>query len=231
MDNHSHDHHNHYHDHEHSLRSELFHHLPYAIFSVAFALIILSFVTLAFQGVAEKIVAQKGANMLFHSFHFMHIVFAATGTIITFRRFNKNLFSALLVGMWVPVLFCTLSDSILPYLGGRALGVAMNFHLCFFTELSNILPFLFVGILNGFILSRHNDENQKVYSIFSHFIHIFVSSLASTFYLVAHGFMDWYKDIGFVFLFIIIAVVIPCTLSDVVVPMAYARVGKKNEKH
>ncbi len=169
--------------------------------------------------------------MLFHSFHFMHIVFAATGTVITFRRFNKNLFSSLFVGMWVPVLFCTLSDSILPYLGGRALGVAMSFHLCFFTELSNILPFLFVGILNGFVLSRHGQESQKVYSIFSHFIHIFVSSLASTFYLVAHGFMDWYKDIGFVFLFIIIAVVIPCTLSDVVVPMAYARVAKKNEKH
>jgi hypothetical protein len=54
MDNHSHDHHNHYHDHEHSLRSELFHHLPYAIFSVAFALVILSFVTLAFQGMVEK---------------------------------------------------------------------------------------------------------------------------------------------------------------------------------
>jgi len=231
MDNHSHDHHNHYHDHEHSLRSELFHHLPYAIFSAAFALGILSFVTLAFQGMAEKMVAQKGANMLFHSFHFMHIVFAATGTIITFRRFNKNLFSALFVGIWVPVLFCTLSDSILPYLGGRALGVAMSFHLCFFTELSNILPFLFVGILNGFVLSRHSDENQKVYSIFSHFIHIFVSAMASTFYLVAHGFMDWYKDIGFVFLFIIIAVVIPCTLSDVVVPMAYARIAKKNEKH
>lgn len=231
MDNHSHDHHNHYHDHEHTLSGELLHHLPYAIFSVAFALIILSFVTLVLQGMSEQIVAQKGASMLFHSFHFMHIVFAATGTIITFRRFCKDMFSSLLVGIMTPVFFCTLSDSILPYLGGRALGVNMSFHLCFFTELANVLPFLFIGILNGFVLSRHSQENQKVYSIFSHFIHIFVSSLASTFYLVAHGFMDWHKDIGFVFLFIIIAVVIPCTLSDVVVPMAYARIARKNEKH
>ena len=231
MDNHHHDHHDHYHDHEHSLRSELFHHLPYAIFSVAFALIILSFVTLVFKNMVEPLVAQSGSKMLFHSFHFMHIVFAATGTIVTFRRFCKSMIPALLIGIWSPVIFCTLSDSILPYLGGRALGVAMTFHLCFFTELANVLPFLFVGIINGYVLSKHSQEHQKFYSLFSHFIHIFISSLASTFYLVAHGFMDWYKDIGFVFLFIIIAVVIPCTLSDVVVPMAYARVARKDEKH
>ena len=224
MDHHSHDH---YHDHDNSLRSELLHHLPYAIFSVAFALIILSFITLFFANFSDPKVARTGASMLFHSFHFMHIVFAATGTLITFRRFCPNIFPALLIGIWSPALFCTLSDSILPYLGGRALGVAMSFHLCFFTELANVLPFLFIGILNGFVLSRHSQDHQKVYSIFSHFIHIFVSSLASTFYLVAHGFMDWYKDIGFVFLFIIIAVVIPCTLSDVVVPIAYARFAKR----
>lgn len=232
MHHHDHDHHDHFHDHEHTLKSELFHHLPYAIFSVAFSLIILSFVTLIFRNMPDVKLAFKGAKMLFHSFHFMHIVFAATGTLITFRRFCKNFWQSLLVGLWTPIVFCTLSDSILPYLGGRALGVDMSFHLCFFSELANILPFLFVGVLNGFIMSKHPAENQKTYSIFSHFIHIFVSSLAATFYLVAHGFMDWHKDIGFVFLFIIISVVIPCTLSDVVVPMAYAKATKKDdEKH
>ncbi len=230
MDHHHHDHHHHFHDHEHSLRSELFHHLPYAIFSVAFSLIILSFVTLALRG-TELALAQKGTKMLFHSFHFMHIVFAATGTLITFRRFCKDMVPSWVVGIFTPVIFCTLSDSILPYLGGKALGVNMSFHLCFFSELANIIPFLVVGVINGFIMSRHNQENQRMYSIFSHFIHIFVSSLAATFYLLAHGFMDWHKDIGFVFIFIIIAVVIPCTLSDVVVPMTYARMTKKDEKH
>ena len=173
MDQHNHDHHDHFHDHEHTLRSELFHHLPYAIFSVAFSLIILSFVTLAFRAMSEPTLAQGGANMLFHSFHFMHIVFAATGTIITFRRFCKDLLPAVLMGIWTPVLFCTLSDSILPYLGGRALGVPMSFHLCFFSELANILPFLFVCIFNGFIMSKHSESNQRTYSIFSHFIHYF----------------------------------------------------------
>jgi hypothetical protein len=228
MDNHNHHghDHDHYHDHEHTLNAELVHHLPYAIFSVAFALIILSFVTLTFRATADTTLAHKGSLMLFHSFHFMHIVFAATGTLITFRRFSKNVVASLFVGIASPAIFCTLSDSILPYLGGRALGVNMSFHLCFVTELWNVLPFLFVGLINGFVMSKHHEANQKMYSIFSHFVHIFVSSLASTFYLVAHGFTDWYKDIGFVFLFIILAVVIPCTLSDVVVPMSLARAKK-----
>ena len=166
MDHHNHDHHNHYHDHEHSLKGELFHHLPYAIFSVAFALIILSFVTLTLRTMTDQKTAQSGANMLFHSFHFMHIVFAATGTLITFRRFCKSVFPAIIIGIWTPVIFCTLSDSILPYLGGRALGVNMSFHLCFFTELANVLPFLFVGIINGFIMSKHGESHQQLYSFF-----------------------------------------------------------------
>ena len=59
----------------------------------------------------------------------------------------------------------------------------------------------------------------------------FVSSLASTFYLVAHGFAHWHTQIGLVFLSLIVAVVIPCTLSDLVVPMTFARAGRGNEKH
>ena len=68
-----------------------------------------------------------------------------------------------------------------------------------------------------------NPKGTSLYAITSHVAHIFVSSLASTFYLVAHGFSNWYDNIGFVFLSMIVAVVIPCTLSDVVVPMTFAK--------
>ncbi len=78
MHNHDHDHHGHFHDHEHTLKSELFHHLPYAIFSVAFSLIILSFVTLAFKNMPDTKLAFKGAKMLFHSFHFMRYSYGSS---------------------------------------------------------------------------------------------------------------------------------------------------------
>ena len=218
--------HGHEHDHGHSLLDELICHLPYAIFSVAFGLIVLSFVTY-FSYTDSTAVACKKADVLFHSFHFMHIVFAATGTLITFFRFSKDLGRALLLGIFSPAIFCTLSDSILPYIGGELLGVHMHFHLCFVTELQNVIPFLVVGIINGYVMSRHHGSKQWLYAITSHAVHIMVSSLASIFYLVAHGCVDWYRFIGAIFIFLIIAVVMPCTMSDVVVPMLFARAGKK----
>lgn len=231
MENHNHDHS--HHDHEghassDSLYSELVCHFPYAVFSVALSLVILSFVAfMAISDVNRVQMVYKGAKMLFHSFHFMHIIFAATGVLITFFRFSKNILKGLIVGACSTMLFCTLSDSVLPYIGGRLLNIPMTFHLCFIYDLKNVLPFLIIGIINGVVMSRHHTSRQSFYSVSSHFIHIFISSLASSFYLVAHGLHDWHKHIGFIFVFLIFAVVVPCTLSDVVVPMTFARKNKK----
>lgn len=221
----------HHSDHSHSLYGELMCHLPYAIFSVALGLGLLSFFSYFSSVHTETAHVQRGAAILFHSFHFMHIVFAATGTLITFFRFSRDVVKGLLVGLISPAVFCSLSDSVLPYFGGKLLGVDMHFHMCFASELSNVLPFLIVGVVNGFIMGWIHPGSNNLYAIFSHAIHIVISSLASIFYLVAHGFFDWHEQIGFVFLYLIIAVVVPCTLSDVAIPMMLARVGSKNEKH
>lgn len=215
-------HQNHKHN-EHTISSELICHLPYAIFSVAFALVVLSILSAFSLGVTNKDLVKKGAQLLFHSFHFMHIVFAATGTIISFSRFSKNITKTLFIGTVSPTFFCMLSDAILPYIGGRMLGVTMDFHICFFSDITKVIPFLLVGIGNGLIMSRHHESKLGLYAVSSHAMHIFVSSLASTFYLVSHGFITWYIHIGIVFLFLIGAVVMPCTLSDVIVPISFAK--------
>jgi hypothetical protein len=229
----SHGGHCHMHAHEHcTLSDELICHFPYAVAGVAFSLIVVSFLTYLSATIhGDSSHMCDGAGILFHSFHFMHIAFAVTGTLVTYLRFSRNIIKALVVGTIVPSFFCVLSDAVLPYLGGRALGVAMEFHLCFVSELANVLPFLAVGLINGFVLSRHHASRQPVFSVYSHAIHIFVSSFASLFYLISHGCVCWYECIGFVFLFLIIAVVVPCTLSDVVVPLTFAKADKKYEKH
>lgn len=212
--------------HEHTLMGELLCHLPYAIFSVAFGLTILSFVTyFSFDDPFDTLC--RKADVLFHSFHFMHIVFAATGTLLTFFRYSRNALKAVLLGIFAPAIFCTLSDSVLPYIGGQMLGVHMHFHLCFVTELYNVIPFLAIGIINGFIMSKHHGDRQWLYAITSHATHIVISSLAAIFYLVSHGCTDWYRIIGAIFVFLIFAVVVPCTLSDVVVPILVARTDSK----
>jgi len=231
MHNHSHiEDHKHEH-HSHTVYGELMEHFPLAVFSVAFGLALISLIGAQSIGQEANLkLIKKSAHILFHSFHFMHIVFAATGTVITFMRFSNSVFRAIVVGLICPTIFCMLSDAVLPYLAGCLLGVHMHFHLCFYSELANVLPFLFVGVITGLVMSA-NAKGTSTYAATSHVAHIFVSSLASTFYLVAHGFSHWYDHIGLVFLSLIVAVVIPCTLSDLVVPMTFAKAGRGNEKH
>lgn len=209
--------------HEHTVYDELICHFPYAVFSVACALTVISFVMQFNQQSALSEDVQRQLHVLFHNFHFMHIVFAGTGAMLTFLRRSKNMILGLLVGVLSPAFFCILSDAVLPYFGGKMFGVNMRWHVCFISELHNVLPFLIIGIINGIVLSKHHESRQGLYSLFSHFVHILVSSLASTFYLVANGFGNWYSSIGYVFLFLIAAVVVPCTFSDVVVPMMVAK--------
>ena len=226
-----------HHDHDHGFRGELAHHLPYAIFSVAIGLIILSILDVfGLRGehgpvCGDHMHSMHGAHLLFHSFHFLHIIFAVTGSLIMFSRFSKNIVRGSIVAVISSIIFCTLSDVILPYIAGIMLGVHMHFHLCFSSELHNIIPFLCVGLINGIVMSKHSSSLKPFYSVGSHFGHILISSLASLFYLVSEGFDNWYPQMGILFIFLVIAVVVPCTLADVVVPMFFAKSRKTNEKY
>ena len=207
------------------LSHELACHFPYAVFSVA-----LSFVGAALLGYfsfgATPEVVESGSFVLFHSFHFLHIVFAATGAILTFFRYSDNVIKGLVLGALNATFFCILSDIFMPYLVGVCLGFDMELHICFLHEMHNYLPFLLVGIFNGFVLSKHHTGKKSFYAIWSHFAHILVSSLASMLYIISHGMHDWMPYMGVLFALLVIAVVVPCTLSDVVVPVYAARFGE-----
>jgi len=205
----------------HSLRSEIACHFPYAVFSVSISMIILGLLT-------SIPISNLTAHKLFHNFHFLHIVFSATGVILTFTRYSVSIFGGLLAGILIPAVFCTMSDSLLPYLGGTYLGIDMKFHWCFISHLDVVLPFLVIGIINGYVLSRHFGTLKIFYSKGSHFLHIFISAMASILYLVSYGFSDWGKYISFVFVYLIFAVLIPCTIADLVLPAMFAKKMKKN---
>ena len=211
---------------EHTILDEVMSHLPYAVFSVTFSLIALSVFSFVSIDKSSELV-NIAFNQLFHSFHFMHIVFAASGSLLTFFRFSDNVFKGLFVGAITSSFFCMLSDIFIPYVGGLILGVDMHLHICFIYELANVLPFLVIGLITGLIMRKHQLEIRGVMSLWSHFTHIFISSLASSFYLVGNGFANWSPQIGPVFLVLLVAVLIPCSLSDIVIPMFFAKSGKK----
>ncbi len=217
---------------------ELGHHIPYGTVSVAFALMLLSMISVLFNlsemahhhihdSVDHVCGMSSGLDILFHSFHFAHILFAASGTMITFYRYSRNLWAGILIGIISSVVFCTIADILLPYAAGRLLGVNMELHICFSSELANILPFLFVGVLNGIIIPRGKEGHTEHHSSSLHFIHTFISAMASIFYAIGHGLENFNDYLGIFFVLMLITVVIPCTLSDVVVPVLWARMVNK----
>lgn len=205
-------------EHHHTVVEEILCHLPYAIFSVALSLLVLSFLSTSDTGEISTAMAHR----LFHNFHYLHILFAATGAILTFRRYSKNVILGVFVGFLVPAVFCTLSDMLIPYMGGRMADLHMHFHLCFISHLDAIIPFMVAGVINGWVMSSHATGLQMFYTLGFHFFHIFISSMASVLYLVSFGLHNWWDHMGFLFIFLILAVLIPCTLSDIVVPMIFA---------
>lgn len=215
-----------------SFYHELLHHFPYATLSVALALMLLTVMNVFFNdGIAAATIAAchdgcchtSGLDILFHSFHFIHILFATSGTVVTFRRYSDKVFAGLAVGILSSMVFCTLSDVLLPYAAGRILGIEMDLHICFASELSNILPFLFVGLFNGWVMTQLPEFRTQSNSLFLHFLHTFISAMASIFYAVGHGLSDFHMYFGMFYLLMVVAVIIPCTLSDVIAPIFFAR--------
>lgn len=217
----------------HSIYEEFVHHLPYAILSAALALMFLSF-TSFIAGMSE--VPSSTINYyyfnLFHNFHLLHILFAASGTILAFSRFSKSFLKTLIIGFLSPAFFCILSDIFIPYLAGKIVGIQMEMHICFLCphDSLSIFTFLALGVFNGLVLRRHSSTVLNAFLVGSHFMHILISALASLFYMVSHGFDNWPSYIAYIFIFLIIAVIIPCTFSDVIVPVYFGGISSEQER-
>ncbi|MCL5436766.1 MAG: hypothetical protein M1549_02740 [Candidatus Dependentiae bacterium] len=215
-------------DRPHSIWEELMCHVPYAAISIAIGFVFLSIINFFGQASLSLEAMHSGYHVLFHAFHYLHVVVAVAGAIITFSRFSDRVGIGILVACLVSPLFCIFSDVILPSFAGRLLGFAMPMHICLLNarDALNWYAFLLVGLGMGAALLRNN-QSLKTFSLTFHFFHILISSMASMFYMVAHGLDCWYDIMGGIFLLLFVAVVVPCTLSDVVVPFCCARWARR----
>ncbi len=209
----------------HVVYTELLAHLPFAAFSVACGFVVLSILYFIGLTIHEPLVMRKGYHVMFHSFHYLHIVYAVMGTMVAFSRFSPKLLKGIAVSLISPAIFCTLSDVILPAIAGRLLGVGMHVHICFLSwhDLMNVIPLMLIGLVTGLAMRHSHASSLGLFSLKSHFVHILISSLASLFYVVSHGFDEWHGFMGLLFFLLVIAVVVPCTVSDIVVPLYFAR--------
>lgn len=212
----------------HSIWDEVICHVPFTCFalSIAFALLgIMHFFGLA--SMADDSVLSCGYGILFHLFHYLHILIAVAGSVATYFRFVslktgavRKLILGVVVALIAPTVFCVCSDILLPSLAGRLLGMQVCMHVCFLHphDALNLGAFMFMGLLSGLAMLARG-ESLRIFSFFSHFGHILASSLAAVFYLAAHECNFWFSSMGILLFFLFFAVVIPCTMSDIVVPM------------
>jgi len=217
--------------------TELRRHLPFSVFSVAAGIVVLAFLTAVIYSVggdlgppheqtvpvearaphehAHEQVFASPAGGLFHVFHPVHLLFSAVATTAMFWRYERQLWKAIVTGFVGAVVICSLSDIFFPYVGGLLLGAPMGFHVCIIDHPGLVLPFVFVGIAMGLLAA----DAVKASTFISHSAHVFTSSMASILYLVTYGLGDWMEHIGGVFLVVVVAVMVPCCISDIVFPL------------
>jgi len=183
---------------------ELKHHLPFTAFATISAIILVIFLQYLFQ--------KQISMSLFEIFHPLHIVASSIVTAGIFYKYKPKLISALLIGVTGSIIIGSLSDIILPWLGGSLLGLGTSFQLLLIEKPVLILSLALIGSSIGI--------STKITKM-PHFIHVFLSVFASLFYLLAFSqiFTTLYFIISFFIVFI--AVIIPCCMGDLLFPFFF----------
>ena len=185
---------------------ELKHHLPFTAFATLTAILIFILIQYYYTiNISEE---------LFEFFHPIHVIASAIVTAGIFYKRKKNITQALLVGITGAIIIGSLSDVILPYLGGTLLGLQTLFHLPLIEEPGIIISSAIAGSLIGIFTQR-----TKI----PHFVHVYLSVFASFFYLLA--FTPVFSTGLFIasFFIVLIAVIIPCCMSDILFPFLFLK--------
>lgn len=199
---------------------ELLRHAPFTLMGAVTGIIII--VAIEFSNTPGDV-----SLALFYILHPLHIVFSALVTTAIYRLHKKSpILLTIIIGYTGSVGVATISDAIIPYLGGSALQVSMEFHLPFIE--SELIPF--IGVPEWIAVSTAAAIGialayWKPATKFPHMVHVLLSTWASLFGFIALGITDWIPLLPFVFLFLFLAVWLPCCFSDIVYPLLW--VGKE----
>lgn len=195
--------------------TELIHHIPFSVFGVMIGLLMMGVLTFIAEISGHGHDLAEASMELYHVFHPSHILLSAVSATAMFMKHDGHIGKALAVGFVGSLALCSLSDSIFPYIGGLLIGGEMHFHVDILEHPGLVLPFAAVGTLAGLAAPRSFEKATE----YSHSMHVFVSAVASILYLMAFGLDDWTHALGGVFLVTIVAVMLPCCLSDIVFPL------------
>ena len=189
------------------IAKELRRHAPFTAFGALTGIIIM--VVIVWGNVPSGI-----SQAVFYTLHPIHVVLSALVTTAMYARYKRcKLWLAILIGWTGSIGIATISDAIIPYFGGALLHVPMEFHI----------PFIEKWWVNLAALTGVGICYWKPATKMPHFGHVLLSTWASLFYFTSFGVANWVPLLPFVFLFLFLAVWIPCCTSDIVYPLLFVR--------
>ena len=172
---------------------------------------------------AFKNMSHEMAHSAFYLFHPLHVVLSAIATSAMFQRYKCptskvkcNIFILLIIGYVGSVGIATLSDSLIPYLGETLLNLPNRSpHIGFIDQWYIVNPAAIIGVAIAYFLPRTR---------FPHSGHVLLSTWASLFHVIMAlgASILWYTYV-IIFLFLFVAVWLPCCISDIVFPLLFVK--------
>jgi len=190
------------------ITTELARHAPFTSLGALTGIIVMVIIVLS--NVSTQI-----SHTAFYTLHPIHVVLSALATTAMYKKYSPGkLWVAILVGYTGSIGIATISDAIIPYLGGSLLGINIGFEVPFIEKWWLVNPMALIGIAIGY---------WKPTTKFPHYGHVLLSTWASLFYFTAFGVARWLPLLHFIFLFLFLAVWLPCCLSDIVFPLLFTK--------
>jgi len=206
------------------ISKELKIHTPFTVFGALTGIVIMLF--------SSKIPAKLSYD-IFYILHPIHVVLSALVTasmyeLHTCQRITKkcirgkcNLWILILIGYVGSVGIATISDSIIPYFGEVMLGLPnRGMHIGFIEKWWLINPLAILGVAIAYF---------RPSTKFPHLGHVLLSTWASLFHIIMaiSGSLSWFTY-AIIFIFLFIAVWLPCCLSDIAFPLLFVKKQKTN---
>lgn len=186
--------------------TELRNHAPFTFFGALTGIVLM----LLFKNVQHQT-----SERLFYVFHPAHVILSAIVTASMFKLHTKrpNFFVVLLIGYFGSLGIATVSDSLIPYAGELLLGLHAHSHIGFIEGWYIVNPAAVLGVLIGYFWPKTK---------FPHSGHVLLSTWASLFHILMAlpGHLSVFTGIV-IFIFLFLAVWLPCCFSDIVFPLLF----------
>ena len=193
--------------------NELKHHAPFTALGAVTGIVIM--LIILFGNMLPQV--SQVSHTVFYILHPLHITLSAIVTTAMYKKHGKGkIWVIILIGYFGSIGIGTLSDSVIPYLGEILLDLPnRGIHIGFIEEWQIVNAAALIGIAIGY---------WKPVTRLPHFGHVLLSTWASLFHIImALGETADLVTFMVIFLFLFLAVWIPCCTSDIVFPLLFTK--------